>query len=849
VIDDPRILTFDALSSAMLVWEYDPPLAAAGDLRLVAANRAAEAIGPRWPMRDWIGRSRREMQPSIDGLEDLYLHVARTGETRTVRGLRDDHGTIFDARVFALAPNRLVVSFDDVTDVRHAEETHRAIFERTHDTILIIDPETEVVIATNPAAPAVYGRDVAGLSISELALDHRPGMMAKIVDDGFGDFETTHRRADGALIHLDVHARSVVRDGRSYVAAISRDVVENVPVILWTIDDGGGVRFLPGGLERISGFASGEMDRALWESRVDPADRARISAAYAALFETGAALEAEYRFLRKDGRWAWFLDQSGRIHERHGRRLADGVTQDITDRKRGELQQLALAELGRRALAEADAGVLMADTCRTVASVLEVPMTSVLLHDAAEDAFFVAATWGVEVASGFRVPNHPDRLAAQTFVTDRAIAYDNIATEGRFDTSDMVRLNARAGVCVPISGRQRRFGVLHAHTSEPREFTARETAFLQSMANVLAEALHRSGADAALRQREMQLHEAAEEWRETFDSIQAPILIADHDARAGRMNAAALRLSRFGGYADAVGQPLATLGEEAIWKELDALARAAAGHRDAISMQGVDADGRSWDLLASPSARGQTIIIASDVTELVRVQEKLLRAERMSQMGALVAGVAHEVRNPLFGISATLDAFENEYDRHEFREYFAALREQLDRMGQLMHELLEYGRPFASVLNPECIAVVVNASVTNAATLARQHHVTLQSTVPPSLVAVPMDRPRMAQVFDNLIANAIQHSREGGGVSISAEVTADGRWARIAVEDRGTGFHENDRLRIFEPFFTRRRGGTGLGLSVVHRIVDEHGGTVEASNREGGGASMIVTLPIAGRTS
>ena len=82
-------------------------------------------------------------------------------------------------------------------------------------------------------------------------------------------------------------------------------------------------------------------------------------------------------------------------------------------------------------------------------------------------------------------------------------------------------------------------------------------------------------------------------------------------------------------------------------------------------------------------------------------------------------------------------------------------------------------------------------------------------------------------------------------MSISAEVTPDGRWARIAVEDRGTGFRQDDLLRVFEPFFTRRRGGTGLGLSVVQRIVDEHGGTVVASNRQGGGASMVVTLPLA----
>jgi PAS domain S-box-containing protein len=1111
VTHDPRILALDALPSAILVWEYDPPLVSPGDLRLIAANRATEVIGPRWPMREWIGRARREMQPGIDALDDLYLDVARSGGTRRLRGLRDDRGRIFDACVFALEPGRVAVSFDNVTEGRQIEEAHRAIFERTHDTILIIDPDTEVVLETNPAAQAVYGRDIVGLSMFELSKNHREGMSAKIINAGFVHFETTHLRADGGEIHLDVHARPIVREGRTVVAGISRDVtdqvearralqaseekyrtiVENVPVILWTTDATGSVGFLSGGIERVTGFASEEVSRSLWLSRIDPADHPRLTAAYRALFEHNTPFEVEYRFLRKDGRRAWFLDQSGRSYEKDGQRLADGVTQDITERKRAELQQLALAELGRRALGQNEAQAMMDDACRTVAMVLEVPMTSVLLYEGSENAFFVAATYGVEIPPGFRVPNLPDRLAAQTFAGDEAITYDNVPEERRFDTVDLARLDTRAGMCVPISGRERRFGVLHAHTHEPRLFTARETAFLQATANVLAEALQRSGAerelerrqvqlanaqelahigsleldvdsgriewsdemyriagleprsrpidaslveplvtaeiralltpdhpqlargeivevdhpvygadgrrrivrsrvrlvsdrstgrrkivatvqditekreaDAALRDRERrlqlivarlpvilfstdaelrinsltgagfepigegltdtlrfrlpdlisdppggpeegalaalrgqsvsyetthgarelrvhieplfdeggnaagtvgiafdmteekrvsransalleQLHDAAEEWRDTFDSIQAPLVITDDEACVVRMNAAALRLSRHDSHTHAAGAPLQTLGTDAIWKELDALARASAGQGEAISLQGVDADGRSWDLLASRSARGQTIIIATDVTELVRMQDRLLRTERMSEMGALVAGVAHEVRNPLFGISATLDAFENHYDMEEFREYIAALREQVDRMSQLMHELLEYGRPFASVLHPECIALVVNGSVANAGTLARQHHVTLQSSVPLSLVSVPMDRPRMAQVFDNLIANAIQHSRAGGVVSISAQVLEDGRWARITVEDRGPGFREDDLQRIFEPFFTRRRGGTGLGLSVVQRIVDEHGGTVVASNREGGGASMIVTLPIA----
>jgi len=341
-----------------------------------------------------------------------------------------------------------------------------------------------------------------------------------------------------------------------------------------------------------------------------------------------------------------------------------------------------------------------------------------------------------------------------------------------------------------------------------------------------------------------QLHDAAEEWRETFDSIQAPIVLVDSGPAISRMNAAALAHSRFGEYQDAIGKPVAEAGETAIWKDIDAIVRAASTHRSGISLQGVDHDGRHWDLLASPARHDQVIVIATEVTELVRMQERLRRTERMSEMGALVAGVAHEVRNPLFGISATLDAFEARFGAAQFSGYVTALRDQVDRMSQLMHELLEYGRPLAATLEPACISAVVTAAAGSTSALARQREVTIDNHIPPEVTRVNMDRPRMLQVFENLLTNAIQHSGAGGAVEISCVV--DAQAVSILVEDRGPGFNEGDLSRVFEPFFTRRRNGTGLGLSLVRRIVEEHNGSVVASNREGGGATVLVSLPVAG---
>lgn len=233
--------------------------------------------------------------------------------------------------------------------------------------------------------------------------------------------------------------------------------------------------------------------------------------------------------------------------------------------------------------------------------------------------------------------------------------------------------------------------------------------------------------------------------------------------------------------------------------------------------------------------------------EQARLQASLRRSETMSAMGALVAGVAHEVRNPLFGISSILDAMDARLGaREEYQRYVSVLRGQLDRLAELMRELLEYGRPQSLELSPGSTEDVVALAVDSCRPLAERSEVKLVNDVRRGFAPVAMDRRRLLQVFQNLIENAIQHSPRHGVVGVEAEETReDGlRWIACAVKDSGPGFRSEELARIFEPFFSRRRGGTGLGLSIVQRIVEEHGGRISVANRPEGGAVMTVRLPL-----
>jgi PAS domain S-box-containing protein len=351
-------------------------------------------------------------------------------------------------------------------------------------------------------------------------------------------------------------------------------------------------------------------------------------------------------------------------------------------------------------------------------------------------------------------------------------------------------------------------------------------------------------------QRKLQeaIRKSASEWRLTFDAITHPVLLLELDGRIVRLNEAARDLAGLT-YEQVLHRPVAFLGCTEPWREVCTLLAEVAATGEAAAGQAGDAEGRSWDVSLSPvtSPDGQrgVVVVARDITDLVRLQESLRRSETMSAMGALVAGVAHEVRNPLFGISATLDAFASRFKRRtEYRRYVDILQGEVGRLSGLMQQLLDYGKPFHLVVAAECPREMMRAALATCQPLAAAAQVELALDAAGDLQPVLADRSRILQVFHNLLENAVQHAPSGSRVVFRAEPARLGErpGVRFIVEDSGPGFRDEDLPHLFEPFFTRRRGGTGLGLSIVQRIVEQHEGEIVPANRPEGGAVLSVLL-------
>ncbi|HUE81337.1 MAG TPA: PAS domain S-box protein [Pyrinomonadaceae bacterium] len=358
--------------------------------------------------------------------------------------------------------------------------------------------------------------------------------------------------------------------------------------------------------------------------------------------------------------------------------------------------------------------------------------------------------------------------------------------------------------------------------------------------------------DEKQRDMHLSLQQSAIEWRQTFNAISFPVLIVNTEGFVSRLNRAAEEIA--GSSAEKlVGRHMSEIDTGEPWEKATELIQAirddggdnSAEVRDAVSR-------KTWQiglyLIHEFGSVGERVIlIAQDITKRTQLEASLRQSEKMSMLGSLVAGVAHEVRNPLFGISSILDAFETRFsERTDYLRYTNILRNEIGRLTSLMEELLEYGKPFKGELYLASINEVVTKSIRAclpAAEVAQVHVInSIRWKLPPLLI----DRRRLSKVFVNLIENAVQHSSAGGSVTIEAHKVRDGdqQWLECAVTDSGSGIDERDLPLIFEPFFSRRRSGTGLGLAIAHRIMNEHGGRLIATNNPGGGARMIARFPL-----
>jgi two-component system, NtrC family, sensor histidine kinase HydH len=243
------------------------------------------------------------------------------------------------------------------------------------------------------------------------------------------------------------------------------------------------------------------------------------------------------------------------------------------------------------------------------------------------------------------------------------------------------------------------------------------------------------------------------------------------------------------------------------------------------------------------------LVVLRDLREMRRLEAEVRRREKLAAVGNLAAGVAHEIRNPLSSIRGYAAYFGGKFEPgSEDRQAAEVMVREVDRLNRVISELIEFARPSDLKRRPVRLSDLAGhaARLTRADALARGVTIDLsEATDGPEIMADP---DRMAQALLNLCLNAIQAMDAGGVMTIAVGMAPDGR-ASIAVGDTGSGIASEDRDRIFDPYFTTKARGTGLGLPIAHKIVVAHGGEIRLTRRPGGGTLATVYLPTAATTT
>ena len=242
-------------------------------------------------------------------------------------------------------------------------------------------------------------------------------------------------------------------------------------------------------------------------------------------------------------------------------------------------------------------------------------------------------------------------------------------------------------------------------------------------------------------------------------------------------------------------------------------------------------------------------IILRDITESRKSTEETIHTERLNALTLLAAGVAHELGNPLNSLHIHLQLLERrirkvpETQRKELMKIVDVSKEEIGRLDAIIRQFLGAIRPTQLDCRLENLNHLVQESIRFLEAEIADRNIIVESELRSDLPLLELDRTQIKQVFFNVIKNAFQAMMSGGILRVRTD--ADDRFASVTFTDTGGGIAEEQMSKIFEPYFTTKAGGSGLGLLIVRRIIREHGGEMELLNTPGTGLSLTMRLPLA----
>lgn len=825
----------------------------------------------------------------LEGMHDILAGRSQQFELEYPCAAPGDQGW-YAVRVRRFAdegPVRVVVAHDNVSmrkiaeiALKSSEVRYRSIVETAQEGVWVTDHKGRTSFV-NRSMERILGYR-ADEMLGRPMLDFLDAQMLDQIDQRLtqwgtgldGEFELRFRRKDGSPVWVMLMSNSLPDDKGGWSGALSmvtdvtqrhhaesalraseerfQQAFEYAATGMALVGLDGEWLKVNSALQEMLGYPGEALFAVRQQQLLHPVDREHAEAFTNALLAGELRYyQAEQRYVHYKGTELWLQVSVSLVRDRNGAPLhfilqaldvTHRVAADLAFRRYAHLQEL-LAGFGQRALADTGVDQLLEQAATLVHDGLAVPLCLLLeRHDA---TCIVRAGYGLKAADLGRTVQ--GRKPAGHDLHDFDLLHD---------------YGVCSGTEVAMDGLNGPFGLLAAYDTVPRLFTPEENHFLHAVALLVATALERRQAqDARIEYLKLEHRRNQEHFRlaamleRSRDEV---VMITDLQGNLEFCNSA---FSRLTGYAedDVIGRSAALLHAEgpsvhhSLWQQL----------RERNEWRGrlefVGQNGRQLVLEGSISpvrdSQGQItgyVTVATDITYQQQLETRLLRDEKLKSLGFMAAGIAHDFNNILNVILgnaelAGLDLPEGTQGLDNLQQVAIAV----DRGRALVDQLLTFARQE----HPQFAIVAIGTLARETAKLLRPGlpaHITLQVAVDENAPDVMADAVQVRQIILNLATNAIHALRDSGG-HLTLRVLPERNHrtdqidqVRLEVEDTGCGMSADVLDRIFDPFFTTRDvgEGTGLGLSVVHGIVQRHGGEIRVQSEPGKGSLFSVILPI-----
>jgi len=343
-----------------------------------------------------------------------------------------------------------------------------------------------------------------------------------------------------------------------------------------------------------------------------------------------------------------------------------------------------------------------------------------------------------------------------------------------------------------------------------------------------------------------------------FDGISEPLLMVDRNMTIKVLNEAAKNYTQISRYQDIIEKPCYKVlaGKSTVCKNCKLPMAISSKSPATFERKGLQDPARIEEVVIYPihtkvKNEGNAIIRISDITEERKIEEQLMRADRLASLGQLSGGIAHEIRNPLTSINLFTEILcdENKYDRtDQENELFAEIKDNIKRVEKIIKRVLNFAKPPVATSDDIDLNELTREVVKFWSSKLRKLHFRLELKLKDALPAVRGDFIGMHQVINNVILNAIEAMGEGGDICIRTSCAPSSMRENqdavyLKVSDTGPGIPKHQQEDIFNPFFTTKPTGTGLGLSISHQIIKRQGGTFTLESIPDAGTTFVIELP------